>query len=387
MTRTTWWGLALAGSLLAAFPAVAATKTEDLLSKIDTLASLGKKAQGSLYDAVAEGIEEYPAAVSKAMLAKLADDKVADEQRVVYVWALGLTKDQAATDALIALYRRSKSETVQHGCLGALGTVGGQRAGAFLLSILDTVPNKETRFELLNLLGQVQYEPALPKMEEILKQDARQFYWQPIFVFGKMGDKAVPVLLKRLNDKDRNVRINAISVLGQWLIPPEAAKPLEDQYRTEQDNEIRHLILSSLERTIADLERMKVFFEAVVAKENNAELKKFAGETVANVGRIKAKVVSEAVPKKGSPADFAQEYARLFKSAGHKGDYAVLAASSSAKDEPKLKALRERILQRNSDEAFYDYQKVNNIIIHNRFAESLKNAKEPEGPTNAGEKE
>jgi hypothetical protein len=384
MTRTTWWGLTLAISFLAAFPAAAATKPEDVVSRIDNLASLGKKAQGSLYDAVAEGIEEHPAAVSKAMLAKLADEKLSDEQTVVYAWALGLTKDQAGTDTLIALYRRTKSETVQRSCLGALGTVGGQRAGAFLLSILDAVADKETRFEVLNLLGQIQYEPAIPKMEAILKQDARRLYWQPIFVFGKMGDKAVPVLLKSINDKDRNVRINAISVLGQWLIPPEAAKPLEDQYWTEKDAELRRLLLSSLERTIADIERMKAFFEDVVAKEKDAQLKKFAGETVANVGRVKDKLLSETQPKKGSPADFAREYALLFKSAGHKGDYAVLAASSSAKDEPKLKALRERILQRNSDEAFYDYQKVNGIIIRNRFVENLRGAKKPEKPIGAG---
>ena len=37
------------------------------------------------------------------------------------------------------------------------------------------------------------------------------------------------------------------------------------------------------------------------------------------------------------------------------------------KIEPQLKALRERILQRDSDEAFYDYQKVNEVIMRNRM--------------------
>jgi hypothetical protein len=64
---------------------------------------------------------------------------------------------------------------------------------------------------------------------------------------------------------------------------------------------------------------------------------------------------------------FQHEYGRFFKSAGKKGDYKALASASTVEDEPKLKALRERILQRDSDEANYDYQKVNEIILMNRM--------------------
>ena len=55
----------------------------------------------------------------------------------------------------------------------------------------------------------------------------------------------------------------------------------------------------------------------------------------------------------------------------------TLAASSAAEDEPKLKTLRERILQRNSDEAFIDYQRVNDAIIRNRLAVGLNDRETP----------
>ena len=69
---------------------------------------------------------------------------------------------------------------------------------------------------------------------------------------------------------------------------------------------------------------------------------------------------------------------------GLEGSYEVLGASSTAQDERKLKALRERILQRNSDEAFYDHQKVNEIIVWNRLAQSLENKKTSNKPDAGG---
>jgi hypothetical protein len=57
----------------------------------------------------------------------------------------------------------------------------------------------------------------------------------------------------------------------------------------------------------------------------------------------------------------------LFKSLGKQGDYEALAAASTLADEPALQKLRERILQRDSDEACHDYKKVSEILWQNRF--------------------
>jgi hypothetical protein len=344
-----------------------ADKTDDLLGQIDRMATAGEKSDHSLGESIADGIEEHPVEVAKSLRSKLQASNLTEQQLTVYVWALGLTKDRAAETSIEAVYRQHKSDVVRRNCLRALANIGGTQAGEFLLSAMDAELDKEKRFDILNSLGQMQFAAALPKAEEVLKQDPREFYWQSIFVFGKMGDKAVPFLLTKISDADRNVRANAINVLGQWLIPPEGATPLLDQFWKEQDAELREMILGSLERTIADLKQMKTVFEEIVAKEKDAELTRFARETLANIDRMKADSADFAKKKQPSAASFQREYADLFKSAGKKGSYEVLGMSSMAQDEAKLKALRERILQRDSDEAFYDYQKVNEIVIRNRM--------------------
>ncbi len=345
-----------------------AAPADDVLDKLDIMASNKEGDHSKIVESMTEGIENNATEVSRAILAKLKEKtKLTERQIAIYVWALGLAKDPAAIDALTLLHRESKSELVRVNCLRALAILGGKKSGDFLVGVLDGATNEEMRFEILNLLGQMQYEAALPKTEEVLKKDPKSFYWQPIFVFGKMGDKAVPFLMQKINDPDRNVRINAIQVLGLWLIPPEAAKALQEQFWQEKDTDLRAVILKSLENTIADLDAMKTFFEQVAAKEKNDKLLKFAKETVAGMHKMQEDVVAFGKKKQISAAAFQREYDQLFKSAGKKGNYEILTTASTPEDEAKLKALRERILQRNSDEAFYDYQKINAILIRNRL--------------------
>jgi hypothetical protein len=367
--------IATALLMLAVRLPVFAEESKDVMSQIERMASLKEKADTPLVESIADGIERNPEQVSRALILKLNDKNLTEQQQAVYVWALGLTRDQTAEGSIEALYKQNKSDNVRVNCLRALAAIGGKRAGDFLLSTLDATQDKGKRFDILNLLGQMQYEAALPKTEEVLRQDPNDFYWQSIFVFGKMGDKGIPFLLKQINHKDRNIRANAINVLGQWLIPPEAAKPLEDRFWMEKDTGLRGLILSSLERTIPDFMEMKVVFEQVALRESNEKLAGFARETLGNLDHMKADVASFKQKKQPSAASFQREYEQLFKSAGNKGSYETLGISSTAQDEPKLKALRERILQRDSDEAFYDYQKVNGIILRNRTIAAMTEQK------------
>ena len=358
-------------------------ETKDVLTQIEWMVSVGEKAGISLVESIAEGIENDPAYVSQALVQRLNDKNLTEQQIAVYVWALGLARDKAAVAQIEAVHGKSKSDLVRGNCLRSLAMIGGHKAETFLLSSLDTTTDKDRRFDILNLLGQMQCEAALPKAEEILKLDIKEFYWQPIFVFGKMGDKAVPFLLKKINDKDRNTRANSICLLGQWLIVPEAAIPLQDQFWVEKDAELRIMILGSLERTIPDLTQMKVFFEQVAEKDKQVTVAKFARETLDNMNQMKSKTENFAQRKQPSAVSFQGEYEQLFKSAGKKGSYVKLGISSTSEDEPKLKALRERILQRDSDEAFYDYHKVNEIIIQNRMLKAT--ISKTIQPTSAGD--
>ncbi|MCE5186641.1 MAG: HEAT repeat domain-containing protein [Planctomycetaceae bacterium] len=219
----------------------------------------------------------------------------------------------------------------------------------------------------MNLLAEMQYEPALDKTGEILKSDFQEYYWKSIFIFGKMGDISVPFLLKRINDGDKNVRAHAINALGQWLIEPAAAAPLQEHYWAEKDMQIRGMILSSIERITPDLDELKKFFSEVVAKEKDKDLLTFAQETLNNLGQMSQAIKTFHDKKRVSAPEFQAEYQKLYDSAGKKGNTNILSQTSTPGDEPKLKLLRQRILQRNSDECFEDYQKINEIIMFNRF--------------------
>ena len=365
---------------------VCAAETNDVILQIERMVSAGEKADRALGESIVDGIEKRPKDVSKVLVQRLNDKNLTEQQQAVYVWALGLSKDQAAVGQIESLHGKSKSDLVRGNCLRAIATIGGRQAETFLLSTLDATTDKDSRFDILNLLGQMQCEAALPKAEEILKVDIKEFYWQPIFIFGKMGDKAVPFLLKRINDKDRNVRANSINVLGQWLIPLEAAKPLQDHFWEETDTELRSMILSSLEKTMPDLTAMKAFFAQVADKdkEKDKDAVLFARETLDNMNEMRATTAALAQKKQPAAESFQREYVQLFKSAGKNGSYETLGMASTADDEPRLKSLRERILQRDSDEAFYDYQKVNDIIIRNRMMKA-RGDMEAVQPTSAGD--
>jgi hypothetical protein len=359
--------LALAGLLIVLVPSTfLANETEELLSKIDQLVQSDPKSYDhDLGGMVADQVRSGSSGIETELIARLSDPANTEHQLTIYVWLLGLTRNPAVSDELIELYKKTASETVQATCLRALATIGGEESGEFLLAALATTSDKMMRFNILNMLGQMQYEKALPYTQEILEADPVQYYWQSIFVFGKMGDIAVPFLLERLGASDRNVRANTINVLGQWLIPPEASSYIEKQYWKEEDKVLRGFQLSSLERTIFDLAQMRTTFERIAAKEQDSDLKKFASETIEMIDQ--AKFTAGAENKRISSESFQEQYTELFNSAGKKGDYEILSNSSSIDDEPKLKALRERILQRDSDEAFYDFQEINTIIRLNRL--------------------
>jgi len=348
------------------------TPTGSVIQDIETLIGLGDDYPESLVESIQEGIEENPSAVVEALLPRLSDAKQSERALAIYAWVLGVSKDPAATEGLIKLARETSSEWVSSNCLQALASIGDQKSGEFLVSTLDETTEEDERFSILNLLAQMQYEPALPLMAEILEKDPDEYYWQQFFIFGKMGDKAVPFLLSKLDDENRDVRFSAIGLLGQWLFAPEASQPLRDHYWKEEDQDIRQLILASFQRITPDLGVVKKFSEEVLAKERVELLKNAAQETLDSLPDLQNDIDSFVEAKQISARDFQQECEKLYESAGLEGDYEILERASSPQDEEALKQLRERILLRESDEAFYDYEKISEIIRMNRFMKSEK---------------
>ena len=344
---------------------------ESLLADIDRYAKMGEESP-TLNDSIRERIEANPALVARALLPRIRQTEMEEKKLSVYVSALGFTKNAMAVDDIISLSKGTKSQMVRISCAKALAAIGGPKSGEFLVASLDDSKDEMSRFGLLNLLGHMQYEPALPKTLEVLGKDPKTFSWQNMLIFGKMGDKSVPFLLGKIGDPDLNVRGNTIYLLGQWLVAPESVRPLQDQFWKESDLDIRGLILSSLEWISGDLKTIKDFSESVVSKGKEKELVEFASQTLKNLKGMEAAVNSFRNSKRQDEKLFREEYEDLYKSAGKTGNYQILSVTSKPADESKLKKLRERILQRDSDEAFGDYKKINEMIIFNRLMENTR---------------
>jgi len=339
---------------------------ENLISMIDkyiaTESSASSKENMELMQSIIDQVEKSGSAAASMLIQKIDEPNKAEKTLAIYVWAIGYTKDPIVADKLIQLHKTSKSEMVKWSSLRSLAIIKTPKAEKYLLSVVKTTPD---RFSILNLLAEMQYEKALPETHSILKNSQ---YWQTIFIFGKMGDVSIPYLLNQINDPNGNVRGNSMYALGYTLLALKAAEPVKKRYWVEKDADIKRLILSSLERIMPNLADMEKFFKQVAEKEKDLGLKRFAQETVDGIGRYQQMADEFKAKKKIDPQSFEKEYAAIFKSAGHEGDIEKLGEYSTIKDEGRLKKLREQILTRNSDESFYDYDKVNTIIILNRLA-------------------
>jgi hypothetical protein len=345
-----------------------------LLSDIDEYIKAGPSAPHELGQSIIDQIEASPSQAEKALIEKLNTPGVNDEAMLVYVWAIGFTKDANAVDELVKIADSTKSLMIKANACQSLAKIGGNKAGKYLLSAAQKTTDtkgdendlqKMTKFHYLNMLAEMQYAPALPEMGGLLKLE-QKYYWQSLFCFGKMGDMSVPYLLGKIDDLDKNVRFNCIATL-QKLTPDKAAEALSKRYWKEKDPLVRNAILSTMERIITDLKEMESFFKEVAAKEQDEKLRQFAEESVKHISEIK-KVVSNFKGKKSDNRTlFETEYKTIYNSAGTEGNFENLGMCSQAQDEPRLKKLRERVLFRNSDECFDDYEKVNRIIILNRF--------------------
>lgn len=365
--------LALLGCL--ATPAAAQT-SNDTLARIEQAAASGQALDAAQKAEMVKMIEADPKGLAPLLIQKLKPKPADDNLTNAYVWALGWTHQAAGVDPLINVYSsKTSSDPVKLNCLEALAHIGGKRAGDFLVLQLKSKTEPMDRFPILSLLAEMQYEPALAKTEDVLKLDFQKYFWQSVFIFGKMGDKAVPFLINKINDPDVNVRTQAVIILGQWLIAPEANHALQDRFWREPDEALQIGLLSAIENTLYDLNQWKAFFAQVKTKAPRKSASDFATESLNNTERIKARVNQFLGNKKVSKEDFDREYAKLYASSGSEGDYKALGLASTLQDEAALKKLRERILQRPTQDSFTDFKKVDSIITLNRLAEGIKETK------------
>lgn len=360
--------LLLLGGLVCA---VRAAEPAATLADLERLSALGQKAPESLIESIFDRIGPQSTNLATVLLGRIDRSDLGEPTLGVYVWALGLCQDRRAVPALVRLADRAKAEPLKKSCFKALAAIGGQQSGDYLLARLEQTGGKPDYFDVLNLLAEMQFGPALPRAVELLDCNPRTEYWRPVLIFCKMGDQAVPLLLECLADRDWNVRANAAAILGQWLLAPEALGPLRERYWKEKDRDVRESVFKSITATASDRQYAD-YLKEVIAREKDQRLLEGATNGLATFAKEREGLLTRHKKRRPSPAAFQKEYTLLYRSFGKKGNYEALDKASAPSDEPALKKLRERILQRNNDAAFDDYRRASKIIWLNRFFGDLK---------------
>jgi len=342
-------------------------ESDNLAANIEKAIAFNAPNFDSLSEVIFQQVEDELTGAFETILPFFETPGLDNTKLAFLIVLLGATKSSEAVDTICTMAEENNSKEIVGACLNALTKIDREPAATCLMKLLDNIIDHDNRYGVFDALAEIKYEPALDKSLEILQADAETEYWKPIFFYGKMGDSAIPYLLSKVNDDDLNTRYNAINLLGQWLISPDASATLEKRFWVEDDKPIQNLILSSIEQINYNPDSITAFMKQVQDKSKNDESKKFAKEAIQiydNLGKYRKQALEL---KDGSPEEFQEVYKKLWDSYGREGDYDRLMAASKKGDEEALKKLKERILFRNSDEAFYDYKKINNILSMNRL--------------------
>jgi hypothetical protein len=356
----------LAGLALAA----RAESADPLPGSLDALDAADPQLATKL-ETLAAGIARNPEAAAAALLPALENPKAAAEHLVFYAWAAGVTHSERVVAPLgRILDRRGIPDALERACLTALAETGRPAAGELLMQRLGKTDNADRRFILLDHLAQMKHKPAIPDALKLLEEspDARD-YWRPLLVFGKFGADAAPALRERLGDGKRNVRMNAVLLLGRWLRDAESAPALRGRFAVEKDPELRRMLLAGLEATVTDPAELKTFVQGAAATEKDKKVRTFAREMAAELDGMAEAAAAARGKRKPDPDAFAREYDALWRSWGAQGDLKTLKKAGTPADAPRLRLLRERILQRNTGAAFPAYEGVNDILSWYRLLE------------------
>lgn len=203
---------------------------------------------------------------------------------------------------------------------------------------------------------------------EVLKEDPQKRYAGPVFHFCPMGASAAPYLVEKLTHPDVRIRSNAVNLLGKWLITSEAIEPLKERYFKEPDMLVRKNIIDSLEILMVRPDQAKAFIREVIREEINPKLNGYARVLIEEFDQKRAGAVNTVEAMTPDARKFKMAYDEIYESSGEEGDLDLMLSLSSPEDEDALAALRIKILRRNSDDALFDYQKINGAILAHRYA-------------------
>lgn len=337
---------------------------------LERISKISPSSPHSEMKAIAKIAEENGKAVTEAIVNRLSDKSIKDDDKVAYLWVLGLAKQESSVPMLLDIVKTSNpTSTLYHTSVRALTEIGGDEVGAVLLESYRQNKAKmsdEQRFSTMQALAMLKCASAVKDAEEFLKVDPERDYWQVYFIFGFFDDLAVPMLCEKLNDADGTVRTNALGAI-RFLMPNSEAlsKALLKRLESEKSPDIRYQLVETLEWNMLAIDEEKlndVFSKLLEREAKDSAAARFMRETVESKGDM-AKMREMFKP---NAERFNAAYQKIINGGMHfsgnrEAAQDILRCASSS-DIPKLKELRRRVLYRQSDECFYDYQALTRII-------------------------
>ena len=320
-------------------------------------------------------VSENGKAIAEAAARRLADKSAKEEDKVKYVWLLGLAKHDSSVPLMLEIFKTSNPTSHLHAVTSrVLVEIGGDEVGAFFLENYrksKAKMNESQKFDAMWELAMLRYAPAVKDAEEFLKIDPERYYWQVYFIFGLFDDLAVPMLCEKLSDSDALVRTNALGAI-RFLMPEstDMTKALLKRMEVEKDPDIRYQLVETIEWNMlaqgekGQQELRETFRKLLESEDKNSSAAKFMRETIASKSVTPAGMRWKFKP---DSAKFDAAYNKILESGVHlssdREDANDILYCATSKDVPKLKELRRRALYRQSDECFYDYRKLTRIII------------------------
>ena len=321
----------------------------------------------SLEKVIKPELRKYREYYTKLFIDNLKIKKNEDVDYCTYIWALGLMQSLDADTLIIDILKNNPNKIICNLAMRSLSEIGTEKCGNYLYD-LYLKGNKEDKNNFLFLLLKMHYKPILPHLMDFLEDSVNTGNWSLVFYCGKMQNEFSEYLIKNMDSDNLTIRKN-IGFLLTFLIPIEAKGRIYELYWTEQDWMVRCLYLMALERIDSDYDTMENFFRKVVTEEKNEYALKFANETIALLPEMRKELNEFISKRKPDSFIFETEYQKLMESGGKEGSYDILKFSCNLQDEQKLIRLKERVLDRFSDECLYDYKALNHIIM---FIRTLK---------------
>ena len=326
-------------------------------------------------DSLDKAVRDNGKAVADAVAVRLADKSAKEDDKVKYVWLLGLAKQNSSVPLMLDIFKTSNPTSLLHMVTSrALIEIGGDEVGALFLENYRKNKAKmddERKFDAMQELAMLKYAPAVKDAEEFLKIDSGRYYWQVYFIFGLFDDLAVPMLCEKLNDySDALVRTNALGAI-RFLMPEstDMTKALLKRMEVEKDPVIRYQLVETIEWNMiaqgkkGQQELRENFSRFLESEDKDSSAAKFMRETLASESDPPEGMREKSKPDSGR---FEAAYQTIMDSGVHLSSSREAANDilycATRKDVPKLKELRRRALYRQSDECFYDYRKLTRII-------------------------